>query len=223
MITLFDEYFNRITDEFASRDQLTELKKGRKEFFDAIGAVHEEDPFFETYMTAFLEWYIFDRDLANKDLPPIRLFYRNHFKEFSDEEKKIYNDFTKFKHSLFFAKKVKEGLLVLQDLHNNETLKIEGNIVFSGFKNGDIFEATLVPFQGEWRFMKSFCFHPPEAKKFICKEMKKIKNLERKILTRTVLKFKKMRLKLERYPHVSAQQIYNEEEFCQNERTSKKS
>lgn len=213
MTTLFDEYFNRITDEFASRDRVTELKRARKEFFDTIGAVHEEDLFFETYMTAFLEWYIFDRDLPEKDLPPVRLFYRNHFKEFSDEDKKIYNGFTKARHSLFFVKKVKEGLLVLRDLYNDEILKIESNIVVAGFKEGDIFDAILVPFQREWHFTKSFCFHPPEAKKFIFREMKKIKNLERKILMRTVLKFKKLRLKLERYPHVSVKQIYNEEEF----------
>ncbi len=213
MITLFDEYLNRITDEFASRERVAELQKARKEFFDSIGTVHEEDPFFETYMTAFLEWYIFDRDLPEKDLPPVRLFYRIHFKEFSDEDKKIYNDFTKSRHSLFFVKKVKQGLLNLRDLHNDETLKIGSNIIVAGFKEGDIFDAILVPFQREWHFTKSFCFHPAQAKKFIFGEMKKIKNLERKILIRTILKFKKLRLKLERYPHVSAQQIYNEEGF----------
>lgn len=213
MTTLFDEYFNRVTDEFAGRDNLAKLKAGRKEFFDAIGAVHEEDPFFETYMTTFLEWYIFDRDLPDKDLPPVRIFYRNHFKKFSDDEKKIYNDFTKFKHSIFYVKKVRKDLLVLQDLYNDEVLKIESQGVLSGFKEGDLFDAILVPFKGMWHFTKSFCFHPADSKKFIFKEMKKIKHLERKILTRTILKFKKLRLKLERYPHVSVQQIYNEEEF----------
>jgi len=213
MTTLFDEYLNRVTDEFASRNNISELKTGRKEFFDTIGTVHEEDPFFETYMTAFLDWYIFDRDFSGKDLPPIRLFYRNHFKELSDEEKKIYNDFTKFRHSLFYVKKIRKDLLALQDLYNDDILKIESHLVVSGFKEGDIFDAILVPFKGEWHFTKSFCFHPTEAGKFIFKEMKKIKHMEQKILMRTILKFKKLRLKLERYPHVSARQIYNEEEF----------
>jgi len=167
-------------------------------------------------MTGFIEWYLFDRDLPNQDLPPIRLFYRKHFKEFSEEEKQIYSDFTKARHSIFIAKKVAPSVIHLLDLYRNEKLVIENNFPSAGFNTGDIFEAILISFQKKFYFTKSFFFHPPEVKSFITKEMKKIQNLEIKILQKSLMRFKRLRLKFDRYPHVNATQIYTTEEFSRN-------
>lgn len=214
-MTTFDEYLSRIIDEFTGKDYSHEVQKAKREFFEFIGSVHEEDPFYENYMTAFIEWYIFDRDLSNQDLPPVRLYYRNHLKEFSEEEKNIYNDFTKNKHSIFIAKKVLPSAIHLRDLYSNEKIKIE-NFPTTGFRTGDIFETILVFFHEQYTFTKSFFFHPVEAAPFIKKEMKKIQNLELKILHKTLMRFRRLRLKFDRYPHVNPLQIYNLEEFNRN-------
>lgn len=210
---IFDEYLNRIIDEYTNKEYASEIQKARREFFGFIGSIHEEDSFYENYMTGFIEWYLFDRDMQNQDLPPVRLYYRKHFKEFSDEDKKIYNDFTKNRHSMFIAKKVGFSLIYLHDLYRDEKLEIENNYPAAGFSPGDIFEAILISFRGNFVFTKSFFFHPVEAKTFISKEMKKIQNLELKILQKTLMRFKRLRLKFDRYPHVSPHQIYNTEEF----------
>ena len=81
----FDSYLTEIMDEFTSKAYEAELKKAKQEFFETTGPVHEDDAFYETYMTAFIEWYLFDRDLKNQDLPPVRLFYRNHLKQLSED------------------------------------------------------------------------------------------------------------------------------------------
>ena len=209
----FDEALSRIIDEYTSGPYKEEVQKARKEFFGFIGAVHEEDPFFEGYMTAFIEWYIFSRDLTDQDLPPVRLFYRNHFKDLSDDERKIFSDFTKNKNSMFVAKKVQSSFIYLQDLFTDEKLKIENHLPTAGFNTGDIFEAILVPFRQQLMFTKSFFFHPQEAKPFIIKEMKKIRNIEAKILQKVLMRFKRLRLKFDRYPHANPKQIYNSEEF----------
>lgn len=210
---IFDEYLTKIIESYTARDYTLELQKAKKEFFGFIGAVHEEDSFYENYMTVFIEWYIFDRDLTHQDLPPVRLFYRNHYKSFNEEEKNIYSSFTKGRHSLFLAKKVKSSFIELSDLFRNEKIKIENQFPTAGFSTGDIFEGNLILFQGKYTFTRSFIFHPPEAKSFLTKEMKRIENLEPKILQKTLLRLKRLRLKYDRYPHVSPTQIYTLEEF----------
>jgi len=212
-MTTFDEYLSRITDAYTSTDYSKELSKARKEYFDFIGTVHEEDPFYESYMDAFMEWYLFARDLTDQDLPPVRMFYRTKVKEFSDEEKKIYSDFTKNRHTIFVAKRVTSSTIVLQDLFRNDKLKLENNFPTIGFNSGDIFEAILVPFNNQYMFTKSFVFHPAETKSFIVKEMKRIANLELNIMQKAMLRLKRLRLKFDRYPHVSPSQIYTTEEF----------
>ncbi len=212
MVT-FEEYLSRVTDHYTSKEYESELIKAKKEFFGFIGSVHEEDPFFESYMTAFIEWYIFARDMTNKDLPPIRLFYRDQAHTLSSEEKSIYEDFTKFRHSIFIAKKVKPSLLVVHDLYADEKITIEHNFPAAGFNTGDIFEAILVPFRGQLTFTKTFFFHPCDVKRFIVKELKKVRKLEQKILLKVIMRFQRLRLKYDRYSHVSPAQIYTEEEF----------
>ena len=212
----FDEYLNRIIDEYTSKAYASEVKKARKEFFDAIGNVHEDDIFFETYMKAFTDWYIFDRDIAGQDLPPARLYYRKYFKDLSPEEKEIYKDFTKYRHSFFIVKKVTPTSLLLQDLFYNEKIKIENAVPTIGFTAGDIFESIIIPYQSHLMFTENIFSHPPETKSFIKKEMKKIQNLDTKILLKTLLKLKRLKLKCDRYPHVHPLQIYNPEEFNRN-------
>jgi len=215
MITV-DEYLGRIIEKYTAKEYSPELIKARKEYFDFIGPVHEEDPFFEAYMTAFIEWYVFDRDMTQKDLPPVRLYYRENLKHFTDEEQKIFNDLTKSRHSIFMVKKVTPSLLLLHDLFEDEKIKIEDNFPTVGFNLNDIFEAILAPFKGEWAFAKTFFTYPPEATKFITKEMKKIRPLEQKILLKTILRLRRLKLKCDRYPYVSPTQIYTLEEFNRN-------
>ena len=208
----FDSYLTEIMDEFTSKAYEAELKKAKQEFFETTGPVHEDDAFYETYMTAFIEWYLFDRDLKNQDLPPVRLFYRNHLKQLSEEDQKVFNDFTKFRHSLFLVKKVSDTV-TLENLFDGEKIKIESYIPAAAFTKNEIFEAILVPYKNEWAFTKMFFVHPAECQKFIQKEMKKIRGLEYKILLKTLSQFRRLRLKLDRYPYVAPTQIYCLEEF----------
>lgn len=208
-----DECFNRVTEQFTQKAHSQELKRARQEFFGFIGAVHEEDSFFENYMNAFIEWYILERELSDKDLSPVRLFYKENFKNFTEEEQKAYNDLTKLRHSIYGVKKVTQNSLVLEDLYQNEKLKIESNFSTAAFNTGDIFEAILVPFQEQWFFLKTFFSHPTEVKSFIVKEMKKIQNSNPKVLLKTIFRFRRLRLKFDRYPYVSPAQIYTSEEL----------
>lgn len=205
----FDGALNQIIDAFTTPEFYPEIQKARKEYFDTLGEVHEEDPFFETYMTSFVEWYIFDRDLSNHDLAPVKLFYRNHKDSFNESEKNIFGDFTKFRHSLFLVKKVSPSRgIQVEDLYDQVKFMVGSYVPSAIFSVGQIFEAIFVPFQGDWIVTKTFFNHPTEAKKLIIKEMKKIRNLDLKILAKTVMNFKRLRLKLDRYPHVPPQQVY---------------
>jgi len=212
-VITFDEYLSRIIDTYTTKEYEHELIRAKKDFFGFIGTVHEEDSFFETYMTAFIEWYIFDRDMTDKDLPPVRLYYRYNFKNFTEEDQKIYNDFTKFRHSLFVAKKVTASTLVIHNLYEDKKISIENTFPTAGFNVGDIFDAILVPFQGQWAFTKTFFFHPQEVKSFIIKEVKKTRNLELNVLLKVIMRLRRLRLKMDRYPYVSPSQIYTPEEF----------
>lgn len=213
MMNTIEECLNKVTETYTQKSYLQELKKARDEFFGFIGAVHEEDSFFEAYMNAFIEWYILERELLEHDLTPVRLFYKEHFKKFLESDQKLYNDLTKFRHSLYLVKKVSDQSLVLEDLHQNEKIKIESDFPTIVFSPNDVFEAILVPFQGQWKFLKTFFQHPTEVKSFIVKEMKAHQKADLKILLKLIFKFRRLRLKFDRYPYVSPTQIYTSEEL----------
>ena len=67
------ELLGKVMDFATSPEYEEEVKQAKEEFFGRTGQVYEDDEAFETRMTLFLEWYLFDRKINGSDQTPFDL------------------------------------------------------------------------------------------------------------------------------------------------------
>ncbi|MBI2712365.1 MAG: hypothetical protein HYX41_05845 [Bdellovibrio sp.] len=207
---MYQKYLEPIIEDFTTGEYYREVYTAKQEYFDKAGIVYEDDSEFEQRMCIFMDWYIFDRDLPGVDLPPIKYFFRKNKDRFSSEELNIYRDFCSTVHSIFRLKRFtwnKKGFVVL-DLFTNKTHVVTDSEINKGFARGDIFEARIIPFKGEFEFSKGFCFHPADMESFILNEVKKVRFQEKGRQTKLILQLSAMKLKHLRFPHIDIRHIY---------------
>ncbi|MFK8138525.1 MAG: hypothetical protein AB8E15_09215 [Bdellovibrionales bacterium] len=192
---------------FTSEKFTEELQHAKREFFEMAGIVDEENHQFEPRMAQFLDWYIFSRELLSHNLSPIR--YALESNEFSDDlQVNELEKLSQTKHSLFEFLKTKGNDVYVRDLFTKKKVILEDSEISIGFNPDEIFDARIIPFEGSFVFARGFCFHPPGAKKFILKEVKKIRHLDNSHHEALMLRLLKMRYKLEQYKHIRMEFIY---------------
>jgi hypothetical protein len=204
----YQECIDLITNEYTAGDYFREVYQAKKDYFESLGVISEDDPDYENQMDVFMGWYLFDRPLEKHDLPPVFLYYRKNQGEFSPEEEPLFKALTLAKHSVFELLKQKGTSLVVRDLSNREKYEVQDLEFRAGFSKGDVFEARLIPEGKAFVFANGFCFHPKEAFKFIESQMKKIRDDDAAQRTKLLLKLGHMKNKQRRFPHIDVQHIY---------------
>lgn len=208
MIEKYQNCVDLITNEYTAGDYFREVYEAKKEYFESLGVISEDDPDFENQMDVFMGWYLFDRPLEKHDLPPVFLYYRKTQQTFSPAEETLYKALTLSKHSIFELVKQKGSSLLLRDLSNGVKSEVQDMQFKAGFSKGDVFEARLIPEGKGYVFANGFCFHPKEAYKFIESQMKKIREDDTAQRTKLLLKLGQMKNKQHRFPHIDTQYIY---------------
>ncbi len=207
---MFEKYLEPIVEEYTTGEYYREVTKAKSEYFEKAGIVYDDDSEFEERMNIFMDWYVFDRDLPGVDLPPVRSFFRKEKSRFNDEELVIYRDLCATVHSIFRLKRFGwfKRHLVVQDLFSRKAYKVMDTVINRGFSKGDIFEARLIPFRGQFFFSKGFCFHPSEMESFILGEIKKVRFQDQARQTKLMLQLSSMKLKHLRFQHIDVRHIY---------------
>jgi hypothetical protein len=193
--------------EFVARPEFTEeLNRAKAGYFEQIGTPKDGEPFVEMRLASFLEWFMFDRTLDRLRQTPIELFLSQVGSELSAREREICACLTRSIHRLFQVKKIKDDFAVLVDLLDKKKYK-QVRQLSPNLHSGDIAELRLVPVGTEFVATEAFCYHPPEAHKFILKEAKRAAKmgddcggLLRRLMT--------MSTKWERYPRMRIKEIY---------------
>lgn len=207
----YEEYLDPVIEEFTTGEYYEEVYRARQEYFEKAGVVFEDDPEFEERMCIFMDWYIFERDLPGVDLPPIKYFLKLHREEMPEEDRAAYKDLCNTLHSIFRLKRFaffgKDP--VVQDLFSKKTYKVKDVSLRKGFSRGDLFEARLIPFKGQYYFSKGFCFHPAEMETFLLGEIKKVRHQDRARQVRLILQLAGMKLKHSRFQHIDVRHIYS--------------
>ncbi|HEY8280390.1 MAG TPA: hypothetical protein VIH99_12250 [Bdellovibrionota bacterium] len=208
MLEKYQKCLELITNEYTAGDYFREVYEAKKNYFESLGVIAEDDPDFENQMDVFMSWYLFDRPLEKHDLPPVYLYYRKNQPNFSPEEDALHKALTQAKHSIFELVKPKGNSLVLRDLSNGQKFEVQDMQFKAGFSKGDVFEARLIPEGKAFVFANGFCFHPKEAYKFIESQMKKIREDDSAQRTKLLLKLGQMKNKQHRFPHIDPEYIY---------------
>lgn len=188
-----------------------EVALARKEFFARTGGeVFEDDKSVESRLAAFVDWYMFDRPLSDRGLTPAQAFLEDRGKDLHPTELPIFRGFTETVRGLFeLRRQPKESRLRVRELCSEKEHDVFERRTLAGLAKGDLFEARLIPFQGELLFSGAFCYHPRDARKAILAEVKrrrKAGNLDPAALLDTLLA---MALKFERYRNVAVEAIYS--------------
>lgn len=207
-----NKYVEKILARFSAGPYLDELMKAKQDYFQRVGRVAEASEKFESHMSNFLDWYIFDRPLTREQISPAWVFFRDleRAPNVSEDERQIYRDITQNSHSIFEFIKQKRGDLYVRDLFDKEIYLVEDSDTNEGFREGDLFETRLIKFRDQLVFGTSFVFHPPVCKKFIVKAIRAIQGMGPEARMKLIHKYAVLRLKSEQYPHVEVKDIYSE-------------
>jgi hypothetical protein len=204
----FQKSIDLVTNEYTAGDYYREVYEAKKEYFEGLGTIGEDDPDFENQMDVFMGWYLFDRPLNKHELPPVILYYRKTGMNLAQPEAELFKALTETRHSVYEVVKQKGNFLFLKDVGSGEKYEVEETKFRAGFSKGDLFEARLIPDGKKFLFANGFCFHPKEATKFIESQMKKIREDDHAQRTKLLLKLGQMKNKHMRFPHIDVQYIY---------------
>ncbi|MFQ5449897.1 MAG: coiled-coil domain-containing protein [Nitrospinaceae bacterium] len=157
-----------------------EIYEARKEYQKTAGEIYEDDKAYETRMGLFLEWYICDRLVPEKQQSLLELMISENGGRWSREQLELFSGLANSINGLFMPKKIRDDQVVVLNLFDESKYRVKethGKIMFG---KGDIFQARIVPANGEYFFTGNFCFHPKEANKFIKEEIHKVTGLHQK-------------------------------------------
>jgi len=209
------ELIDELMQFYAANDFANEAIKAKNEFFDLAGMFDEQSSGFDLKMAQFSDWYIFSRKLSTFGSPPIAHFLEARPKRISENDEIFCRNLSNNRYSLFEFLKLKGNDLYVRDLFSRYKLVIKDSPVTYGFDSAEYFQARLIPHEDSFIFTAAFCFHPPEATKFIETEVKRVRKLPEaeQALAREALLLKlfRMRNKFDQYKHVGIKEIYSNE------------
>lgn len=218
---LIDQLFS-----FYSQQPGSEIQLVKEDFVERCGPFDEKSSHFELKLAQLSDWYIFGRPFLKAKLQVLEAakqdlnFYAAAKKDFAIESEPLIeklNALQSSQHSLFQTLKVKPTQLQIKNLLTAEKLVVDGDFIDSFFPKEQLFEARVVFWDNAQRFAPSFCFHPPEASKFIEKEIKALLKEAKKqkipfSLEKTehfIIRLLKMFYKRDQYKHLDVASIYS--------------
>ncbi len=185
-----------------------ELTLAKKEFFDNAGTLDENKPHYNLRMYQFYEWYFLTRPLKSYMKTPLEVCSMHRELRLNSEDEQTIEILKNHRHSVFEFIKFKKDDIYLKDLFKNEKITVHQVDLVFGFDEKEYFEARLVKIAENYHFLKSFCFHPESAQKFIATEVKVHHKNPDLNPENFILRLNKMRYKFEQYKHVKPELIY---------------
>jgi len=203
------KYIERLIEFSTKGAFLKEMEKAKNEFFHPDAHVFEDDRVFERRMALFFDWYVFDRKLKDGKTP-LTLYIDEHASKMSPEDNAAFQGFLKYNHSLFEVLSNTKKIIIVKDLFTKKRHSIheEENPLF--FQKRLLLEARIIPLKDKEYFSGAFCFHPPEVKKLLSKELKKLRKSKIKDTWPLLRKFFLIAIRWERYRHVDPYRIYSD-------------
>ena len=191
---------------FSARDEES-LMAARSEWWERAGKVLDDDPLYEERTTAFLEWFALDRPGADERRPVERFLAEGRL---DDLEGRWAASCMRSHRSLFRLETVGDGEVDVADLIGGARFRVVERRALPGWERGDLFEARLVANVVDpptLLFSRGFQFHPRDAARAVerlCAEA----HARGETREETLFRLARLRLKVTRYRHVSAERIY---------------
>lgn len=207
-MSVFDAVYEKLIHRYTTGDYTVEVADAKREFFENAGILNDESSEFELRMSQFLDWYLLTRELSVQHQAPVSSALSDMTDYWKADEKELIESLELVKHGIFEYLKSRGSDIYIKDLFEGKKYVIKESEYILGFDREEVFEARLIPHEDNFVFTKGFCFHPAETRRFILKEVKKVKKLSRVDREALMFRLLKMRYKYEQYGHIRLDYIY---------------
>jgi len=198
--------FDRILAFAAAPRFERELLRARDFYFTQTGEVFDDDRSFEARMTAFLDWFVFDRPLAPFGEPPCRIYAR----ETGAPEAVELRTMARTVHGVFAVRRVRPSRLRLRELVAGTDCEVAPAAPLEGLRRGDLFEARLVPWRGALTCSAAFVFHPSHLRRAVVREARRMRREEPASTGQDLVwTLSRMALRCEHYRAMSRDALYD--------------
>ena len=206
------ELHERLLSWATAEPRKAELLAARAEHFERYGEPHEEDRTYEARQNTFLDYYLYDHR-AGGGPTTLERFLESQAAVLSPEELAAYRELGRTRHSLFEIRKIAEGKVRVRDAFTGEDHDVTERRAVVGLAKGDLLEARLIPWEGKLFFSGGFLYHPPEVRKQVLAEVKRLRKLAGKDgpidVPGFLAQLSRMAFKMERYRNVRVESIYD--------------
>ncbi len=184
-----------------------EVTKARDSYSDSRGRVFEDDEEWESFTSAFLEWYVVERSWKDEGLCPALLAASS---EHDESKRAALLALASGQRSLVEIRKLGKNRIDLVDLIGNGAFSVREERSLVGMNVGDIVELRLYGFQGVVSLGRTFVYHPAGVASAIVSLIQKYQGqgLSR---AESVDRLAALRLRSQRYRHVPAVRMYEKD------------
>jgi hypothetical protein len=201
----YNDYMANIEEE-ATKAGFSDFKLAREEFHNATGKFEDGEAWFELRMKMFIDWYLLDR-LGPSGRTPAEDYLWLYGDTLPPDVRRQIEHFTVTLRSTFRINRIKDNVLILDDLGGGGRWEVESTIPTVGLEKSDIIDTRIVFFRGKLIIGGGTILHPREAHALILSIVARA-NAEAMPPREMVDHLDKMRLKLDKYSNVRIQHIY---------------
>lgn len=192
---------------FVGADEFREeLKRAKQDFYAMVGAPLPGEPIEELRLSSFIEWFIFDRQLAATGRTPAEDYLRSRAEDLAGPLLAVLIGFTRTVHSVFEVKKRDAAGTDLKDLYTGIQYKGVRTVPVT-LGRGDMAELRIAPAEGSWYATEALCFHPYSARKQILRMLKEARK-QGKPVEQVLTSLMVMNTRYERYPKTAKRKAY---------------
>lgn len=195
------------------------IASARGAYDERRGCVFEDEPLWEAWSQAFLEWYVTERPMCagefdgadpadiERGRAPAAVVMREARARGDDREADAAWALLRSYRSLFEVRSMRSGRVELEDLIGAGLFSVREQRTMAGVSVGDVAEMRLIGFEGEVLFGRTFCFHPAGTRAPIVAHLQRLRAAGAKRAEMLDL-CARLRIRCERYRHVSPTRIY---------------
>jgi len=207
-VSVYKEFSEKVFKYFDSELFRSEIPEAKKDYFEKIGQVFDDDNIFEMRMAAFFDWFVYDRPAGKIGLSPIRLYYYINENLLTPEEKITGTNLLKTNLSLFLINKKTKDILSIIDLYDSTFYEVPSRREFDFIAVSSIVEGRLIPTRDGYVFSDPIYAYPTDVSAKIKKEALKYKNTTRGKFREFIFKLAGMSIRSYRYKHLPVSEIY---------------
>jgi hypothetical protein len=197
-----------VIERFGGADHTGVITAARQEYDARRGRVFEDDPLWEAWTQAFLEWYVLERPMAELQGRPAAVQVMADAQQAGDTRRAAAaRAWLTSQRSLFEVRALAAGRVELLDLIGGAQFSVCEPRAIVGVSLGDVAEMRLIGFEGDVLFGRTFCYHPSGTRDAIAAQ---VRDMRRRGGSRQdIVDFcASLRIRCQRYRHVPPARIY---------------